>query len=69
MTSVLSIVDFYRDKLQVYSHVGLPRFHASKSFQERADSALVTLVRECPNLHTLVNPFAEALSLAPPLGG
>lgn len=55
MPSILTIVDFYRERIRIYGHLGLPRFHASNSFQNRVDMALITLVRECPNLHTLVN--------------
>lgn len=57
MPSVLTVVDLYRNRLKVYGHLGLPRFHTSNSFQHRIDMALITLVRECPNLHTLVNSF------------
>ena len=57
MPSILTIVDLYRDRLKVYGHLGLPRFHTSNSFQDRIDTSLITLVRECPNLNTLVNSF------------
>jgi F-box protein 39 len=57
MSSILTIVDLYRDRLKVYGHLGLPRFHTSNSFQNRIDMSLITLVRECPNLNTLVNSF------------
>ena len=55
MPSILTIVDYYYQRLSVYGHLSLPRFHASNSFVDRIDSSLVTLVRECPKLHTLVN--------------
>ncbi|KAK4023864.1 hypothetical protein OUZ56_009259 [Daphnia magna] len=62
MPSILTVVDLYRNRLKVYGHLGLPRFHTSNSFQHRIDMALITLVRECPNLHTLV--IRERISTA-----
>ncbi|XP_065336018.1 uncharacterized protein LOC135936933 isoform X1 [Cloeon dipterum] len=53
-SSILTAIDQYRADLQVYGHVGLPRFHRTKSYSERADPLLLHLCRQCPNLHTLV---------------
>lgn len=52
--SVIQITDYYRHSLKVYAHLGLPRIKRPKSFVDRADTLLVLLVRECPNLGTLV---------------
>lgn len=51
---ILTVVDNYQSSLRVYGHLGLPRFHTSRSFQERIDSSMVLLVRRCQHLHTLV---------------
>lgn len=39
---------------QVYGHFDLPRYHGSKSFSDRCDVHLVSLVRTCPKIHTLI---------------
>ncbi|KAJ8305277.1 hypothetical protein KUTeg_015822 [Tegillarca granosa] len=44
---VISIVHFYHRHLEVFAQKCLPRVHGSRSFHERADSALVMLVRNC----------------------
>ena len=61
MASILTIVDFYWQRLCIYGHLSLPRFHASNSFTDRIDSSLITLVRECSHLNTLVNISLRAL--------
>ena len=48
------VVDMYGTDLECYAHKGLPRFHMSKPFHERPDSAYLFLVRNCPYIHTLV---------------
>ncbi|KAK7872795.1 hypothetical protein R5R35_011919 [Gryllus longicercus] len=52
--SILTTVDLYRGDLWVYAHKSLPRFHQPKAFQERVDSLLLLLCRQCPYLHTLM---------------
>ncbi len=47
-------MELYKTDLETYAHQGLPRFHMPKSFHERADSAYLFLVRQCPYIHTLV---------------
>jgi hypothetical protein len=44
----------YNTDLECYAHKRLPRFHTPKAFHDRADSAYLYLVRECPYIHTLV---------------
>lgn len=39
---------------QVYAHFDLPRYHGSRSFENRCDENLLSLVRTCPKLHTLI---------------
>ncbi|GAB6022305.1 hypothetical protein CHUAL_006425 [Chamberlinius hualienensis] len=51
---ILMAVDLYRDKLRSLAYLGLPKFYMPSSFHDRADSPLVYLCRQCPNLHTLV---------------
>lgn len=51
---LLRIVDMYRSTLSTYGHETLPRFTCSKSFHSRADSLLLLMVRQCPNLTNLV---------------
>ena len=48
------IVELYRTDLECYAHKMLPRFYIKKSFNDRADSALLYLMRQCPYIHTLV---------------
>ena len=52
--AIMDICDHYRKYLDTYGHLGLPKVHGSRSFHERADSHLVFLARQCPNLRTLV---------------
>lgn len=52
--TVLKLSHEYRNSLQVYGHLGLPRKHGSRSFSDRADTSLVMLIRQCPRIHTLV---------------
>ena len=51
---IVEICDHYKKYLEVYGHQGLPKVHGSRSFHERADSHLVYLVQQCPQLHTLM---------------
>ena len=53
--SVLTTIEYYGHDLEIYGHLGLPRFHRSASFHERADGTLVMLLRHCPLVHTLVS--------------
>lgn len=48
-------IDYYREQLCVFGHIGLPRFHMPKSFNDRMDPFLLTLCQVCPKLHTLVS--------------
>ena len=50
---ILSISEHYHFSLCSYIHLQIPRIYSHRSFNERADSSLVLLIRECPNLHTL----------------
>ncbi|XP_054272004.1 uncharacterized protein LOC128992449 [Macrosteles quadrilineatus] len=51
---VTRAIDLYQEKLCVFGHIGLPRFHQPKSFNDRIDPFLLMLCRACPKLHTLV---------------
>ncbi|XP_074650713.1 uncharacterized protein LOC141905649 [Tubulanus polymorphus] len=53
-SSVITTADLYGDTLQFYGHKCLPRTHNGRSFNERADSSLLLLVRSCSKLQTLV---------------
>lgn len=44
----------YKYTLSTYGHEILPRFTCSKSFHSRADSLLLLMVRQCPNLTNLI---------------
>lgn len=44
----------YRSTLHTYGYETLPRFTSSKSFHSRADSLLLLMVRQCPNLTNLI---------------
>nr|XP_045596063.1 F-box only protein 39-like isoform X1 [Procambarus clarkii] len=57
-----TIIDLYKQDLEVYAHKQLPRFHMPRSFQDRIDSSLVLLIRQCPYIHTLV--IREKISTA-----
>lgn len=48
------MVDMYKFTLNSYGHEMLPRFTSSKSFHSRADSLLLLMVRQCPNLTNLI---------------
>ncbi len=39
---------------QVFGHLGVPRVYSPRSFHERADCSLVLLIRDCPNVETLL---------------
>lgn len=52
--SINLVVELYRTDLEVYVHRQLPRFSRSRSFHERADSAYLYLIRQCPYIHTLM---------------
>lgn len=44
----------YRTTLNSYGHEMLPRFTSPKSFHSRGDSLLLLMVRQCPNLTSLI---------------
>ena len=46
-------VDLYNTDLECYAHQQLPRFKMPKNFYDRADSAYLYLIRQCPYIHTL----------------
>lgn len=50
----MHIVDMYKPTLTTFGHETLPRFICAKSFHSRADSLLLLLVRQCPNLTSLI---------------
>ena len=52
--TVFHITEAYSKTLECFMQFGLPRKHGSRSFNERADSLLVLLVRQCPKLSRLV---------------
>ncbi|XP_075220299.1 uncharacterized protein LOC142323877 isoform X2 [Lycorma delicatula] len=47
-------VDLYGPDLEVFGHLGLPRYYQPESFDERHDLSLLLLCQMCPNLRTLV---------------
>ncbi|XP_014270222.1 F-box only protein 39 isoform X2 [Halyomorpha halys] len=47
-------LEWYRETLQLFGHVGLPRFTTPKSFIDRTDPFLLMMVKECPRLNTLI---------------
>lgn len=51
---LLRIVDMYKTTLNSYGHEMLPRFICSKSFHSRADSLLLLMARQCPNITNLI---------------
>ena len=51
---VIMISELYQRQLKQFGHLQLPRKHGSRSYQERGDTYLVLLIRECPNIETLV---------------
>ena len=52
--TVQQLCDEYNAHLEVYGKTYVHRRHRSRRFHDRADSALVTLARECRKLHTLI---------------
>jgi F-box protein 39 len=50
---LLPIVDMYKYTLTTYGHELLPEFEIPKTFDERADSLLLLMARQCPNLTSL----------------
>ena len=70
MPVVIQMVEHYKRDLEVYAHKQLPRYHMPSSFEDRADSALMLLVRQCPYIHTLVSAHSninESLTRFQPL--
>ena len=51
---IIMISEMYPRMLKQFGHLQLPRKHGSRSYQERGDTYLVLLIRECPNIETLV---------------
>lgn len=51
---MMATVEMYKQDLEVFAHMQLPRFHMASSFHDRADSSLLLLVRQSPYIHTLV---------------
>ncbi|KAL1140335.1 hypothetical protein AAG570_000267 [Ranatra chinensis] len=47
-------IEWYRDKICAFGHLGLPRYHQQKSFNGRIDPLLLMMAKECPKLHTLI---------------
>ena len=60
--TVIQLIDEYRATLESYGKAHLHRQRRPHSFHDRADSALVLLVRECRRLRTLV--ISERVSTA-----
>ncbi|XP_044271820.1 uncharacterized protein LOC123015857 isoform X1 [Tribolium madens] len=60
--ALMTAIEFYKDTLRVFGHKNIPRFHRKKSFDERVDSSLMLLVRQCSYLNTLV--VTERISTA-----
>lgn len=52
----------YKETLSSFGHELLPRFSSPKPFESRADSLLLLLARQCPNLTNLVGPLVKLLS-------
>lgn len=48
-------MEWYRDTLTLFGHIGIPRFYQAKSFHERIDPLLLMMVKECRSLQTLVS--------------
>ena len=57
-----SIINNYRDTLEVLIQKSLPRIHGSRSFHDRNDACFLDIVRRCPKLHTLT--IRERISTA-----
>ena len=58
---MMATVEMYKQDLEVFAHMQLPRFHMASSFHERADSSLLLLVRQSPYIHTLVRSECEII--------
>ncbi|KAK3612625.1 hypothetical protein CHS0354_042135 [Potamilus streckersoni] len=50
---ILSVIHYYHQTLHTFAQVGWPRKHGSRSFYNRGDTILVSLIRGCPKLRTL----------------
>lgn len=50
---IINIVDMYKFTLTSYGHELLPKYSCPKSFNNRIDSLLVLMARQCPNLTSL----------------
>ncbi|KAK9890864.1 hypothetical protein WA026_012208 [Henosepilachna vigintioctopunctata] len=55
-------IELYKNTLQIYGHLNVPRFWSPKSFFNRIDSSLILLLRECPYISTLI--VTERISTA-----
>jgi len=53
-SQILQIVEWYKSDLEVFGHLLLPRYKMPKAFDDRIDSLLIMLARQCPFLHTMV---------------
>lgn len=51
---VSQTVDLYHKHLEVFGHLGIPKFYQPKTFNERLDPFFLLLCRQCHNLSTLV---------------
>ncbi|XP_055388355.1 F-box/LRR-repeat protein 3, partial [Condylostylus longicornis] len=58
--ALIRTIDNYKKTLCVYGHELLPQFKSSQHFEDRVDSLLLLLVRECCFMNTLV--IREAIS-------
>ncbi|KAG5674163.1 hypothetical protein PVAND_004147 [Polypedilum vanderplanki] len=50
---LITIVDMYKYTLSTFGHEMLPTFDSPKAFDERIDSLLILMARQCPNLTSL----------------
>lgn len=57
---ILSAIERYGPHFKSFSHLGMPYFHRSKSFHDRADGPLLLLCRSCPRLESLVSFYKQA---------
>ncbi|XP_054162350.1 uncharacterized protein LOC128960302 [Oppia nitens] len=60
--SLFIITSMYSSNLEHLAFHGLPRYHMSNKFSQRADTSLVLLSQMCPNLKTLI--IRELISTA-----
>ncbi|XP_032596900.1 uncharacterized protein LOC6568986 [Drosophila grimshawi] len=51
---LIRMLDHYKNTLAIYGHELLPRFSSPKSFDNRVDSLLLMMCRQCFNLDTLI---------------